>query len=138
MNKNFMYFNIKNNTNLLPEIKKVVLDFCNTYPINFDKQNYQISLVNEKINEQSLEDWYKITTYKYLHFFGRVYLDNEVKETLIINGEEYKHVGTKNTGILIVNGLEINSAAKDANVIDFYIAPSKSINNFDPSAWNML
>lgn len=138
MNKNFITFNVENSENLLSEIKKNVIDFCNKYPINFEKQNYKISFVNDKINEQTSQEWYKVTTYKYLHFFGRVYLDNDVKETLVIGNQEYSFTGTQNTVILILNGLEINSISKDSNVIDFYIAPSNNIHNFEPSAWNVL
>lgn len=138
MNQNIFFYNIENVNNFLPEIKQEVINFCKKYPIDFDKQKYKILLCNEKINKEISVNWYKVTSYKYLHFFGRVYLDNDIEETVIIDDIGYSFTGKKGTVLFVLNGLEINSNAENANVVDFYIAPSRSVNNFEPGSWNVL
>lgn len=138
MNNNLVFLEIDNLENFMPTIKQAILDFCKQYPINFEKQRYKISIINETIDSLTSEQWYKVTQYKYFHFFGRIYLDNDVSENIIIRDQEYTFIGKKQKAFISLNGLKIKSSAFNANVIDFYVVPESTIENFDQSAWSML
>lgn len=123
---------------IIKSLKDGIDHLCSVKSINKERQNYQLSYINEEYDENSITQ-YNIGFGKILSFYAKFYIDPPAKEFIYIDGQEF--IFEPKAGDLFIALGRISNkveTVQKARTIELYVGSASLLQAFDPTSWQPL